>query len=70
MSSKDLGRLRPQKKHSKHNRIEELLAEEYFSSISAPNKGFVRFEGCHHFVVMNRSDLFLRELLAYVRPLL
>ena len=46
------------------------LAEEYFSTISAANKGFVRFEGCHYFVVMNRPDLFLLELLAYVRPLL
>jgi hypothetical protein len=25
---------------------------------------------CHHFVVMNRPDAFLRELLAHVRPLL
>jgi pimeloyl-ACP methyl ester carboxylesterase len=54
--------------HDQQTPIE--LAEEYFSTISAPNKGFVRFEGCHHFVVMNRPDLFLRELLAHVRPLL
>jgi len=33
-------------------------------------KKFVRFEGCHHFVAMNRPDLFLRELLLHVRPLL
>lgn len=46
------------------------LAEEYLAAISAPHKGFVRFEGCHHFVVMNRPGLFLRELLAHVRPLL
>jgi pimeloyl-ACP methyl ester carboxylesterase len=46
------------------------LAEEYFSVIAAPNKEFVRFEGCHHFVVMNKSDDFLRELVTRVRPLL
>jgi pimeloyl-ACP methyl ester carboxylesterase len=46
------------------------LAEHYFASIVAPRKGFVRFEGCHHFVVMNRPDDFLRELVAHVRPLL
>jgi pimeloyl-ACP methyl ester carboxylesterase len=54
--------------HDQQTPIE--LAEEYFSTISAPNKGFVRFEGCHHFVVMNRPDLFLRELLTHVRPLI
>ncbi|HEY1724783.1 MAG TPA: alpha/beta hydrolase [Steroidobacteraceae bacterium] len=46
------------------------LAEEYLASISAPHKGLVRFEGCHHFVVFNRPDLFLHALLAHVRPLL
>jgi pimeloyl-ACP methyl ester carboxylesterase len=46
------------------------LAEEYFASIVAPRKEFVRFEGCHHFVVLNRPDAFLRELLVRVRPLL
>jgi len=46
------------------------LAERYFAAIDAPHKKFVRFEGCHHFVVMNRPDAFLRELLAHVRPLL
>lgn len=54
--------------HDQQTPIE--LAEEYFAAISASHKGFVRFEGCHHFVVMNRPDLFLRELLARVRPLL
>jgi pimeloyl-ACP methyl ester carboxylesterase len=54
--------------HDQQTPIE--LAVEYFSNISAPTKGFVSFEGCHHFVVMNRPDLFLRELLAHVRPLL
>jgi pimeloyl-ACP methyl ester carboxylesterase len=54
--------------HDQQTPIE--LAEEYFATISAPSKAFVRFEGCHHFVVMNRPDLFLRELLTRVRPLL
>jgi pimeloyl-ACP methyl ester carboxylesterase len=46
------------------------LAERYFATIRAPHKEFVRFEGCHHFVVMNRPDDFLQELLTRVRPLL
>lgn len=46
------------------------LAENYFSSIVAPHKEFVRFEGCHHFVVINRPDDFLQQLLIRVRPLL
>lgn len=46
------------------------LAEEYCAAITAPHKALVKFEGCHHFVVMNRPELFLRELLARVRPLL
>jgi pimeloyl-ACP methyl ester carboxylesterase len=46
------------------------LAERYFASIVAPHKEFVRFDGCHHFVVMNRPEAFLRELVARVRPLL
>jgi len=44
------------------------LAENYFAEIIAPHKEFVRFESCHHFVVMNRPDDFLRELLTRVRP--
>jgi pimeloyl-ACP methyl ester carboxylesterase len=44
------------------------LAQQYFDAITAPVKAFVRFEGCHHFVVFNRPDLFLNELLAKVRP--
>jgi pimeloyl-ACP methyl ester carboxylesterase len=54
--------------HDQQTPIE--LAEAYFASISAPHKKLVRFEGCHHFVAMNRPDLFLRELLLHVRPLL
>jgi pimeloyl-ACP methyl ester carboxylesterase len=46
------------------------LAQPYYDAIEAPQKGFVRFEGCHHFVVFNRPDAFLRELLTHVRPLL
>lgn len=45
------------------------LAEQYFASIRAPHKEFVRFDGCHHFVAMNRPDLFLRELVMRVLPL-
>ncbi len=44
------------------------LAEDYLATIRAPQKGLVRFEGCHHFFVMNQPDWFLRELLAHVRP--
>jgi len=44
------------------------LAQEYFAAIEAPHKAFVRFEGCHHFVVMNRPLDILRELLARVVP--
>jgi pimeloyl-ACP methyl ester carboxylesterase len=44
------------------------LAEEYFASIEAPHKEFVRFDACHHFVVMNRPHDVLRELVARVIP--
>lgn len=44
------------------------LAQEYFAAIEAPHKEFVRFEGCHHFLVMNRPQDFLRELVARVVP--
>jgi pimeloyl-ACP methyl ester carboxylesterase len=44
------------------------LAERYYARIRAPHKEFVRFEGCHHFVVMNRPDDFLRELVTRVLP--
>ena len=46
------------------------LAEQYFAAIRAPHKEFARFERCHHFVVFNRPNDFLRELLVRVRPLL
>ncbi|MGH6869926.1 MAG: alpha/beta fold hydrolase [Rhizomicrobium sp.] len=41
------------------------LAEAYFATVSAPRKAFVRFEGCHHFVVFNRPHAFLEQLLAH-----
>lgn len=44
------------------------LAEEYFAAVAAPHKEFVRFDGCHHFLVMNRPREFLRELAARVIP--
>jgi pimeloyl-ACP methyl ester carboxylesterase len=44
------------------------LAQEYFASIRAPHKEFVRFEGCHHFFVMNRPRDFLEELVTRVIP--
>ncbi|WP_395395930.1 alpha/beta hydrolase (plasmid) [Novosphingobium sp. BL-8A] len=46
------------------------LAEDYFGRLKSPAKGFVRFEGCHHFVHINQPDDFLRELLAHLQPLL
>lgn len=46
------------------------VAEKYFLSITAPHKEFVEFEGCHHFVAMNRPHDFLRELVTRVRPLI
>jgi pimeloyl-ACP methyl ester carboxylesterase len=44
------------------------LAEEYFQRIRAPQKEFVPFIGCHHFVAINRPDDFLRELVGRVLP--
>jgi len=46
------------------------LVEEYFAAIEAPHKELVRFEGCHHFFVMNRPQEFLRELVVRVLPCL
>jgi pimeloyl-ACP methyl ester carboxylesterase len=57
--------------HGSHDQQTPIeLVTEYFEAISAPHKAFAEFDGCHHFVVMNRPDLFLRELLEKVRPLL
>lgn len=44
--------------HDQHTPTE--LAEQYFATVVAPHKDFVRFEGCRHFFVMNRPDTFLR----------
>jgi pimeloyl-ACP methyl ester carboxylesterase len=46
------------------------LAEQYFQTISAPHKELVRFEGCHHFLVFNRPQDFLRKLVERVYPYL
>ena len=46
------------------------LVEEYFSAIEAQRKEFVRFADCHHFLVINRPDDFLAELVGRVRHLL
>lgn len=46
--------------HDQQTPIE--LAERYFEMIKAPRKDFVRFEGCHHFVHMNRPGEFLDDL--------
>lgn len=46
--------------HDQQTSIE--LAERYFATIDAPRKAFVRFEGCHHFVHMNRPEAFLEAL--------
>ena len=45
------------------------LAEDYFASIAAPSKRFVRFEGCHHFVHMNRPEQFLEALVEHLTPI-
>ena len=42
--------------------------EEYVAEIKAPHKELVRFEGDHHFVVFNRSQVFLDELVNRVLP--
>jgi pimeloyl-ACP methyl ester carboxylesterase len=45
------------------------LAVEYFDTIEAPRKELVVFPGAGHNALFLRSDDFLRELLARVRPL-
>src|ERR1700678_2549294 len=44
------------------------LAQSYLDSIKAPSKGFVLIKGGHFAVFMN-SNQFLKELVAWVRPL-
>ena len=46
-----------------------VLAERYVESISAPRKAFVAIPGAGHFAVFMKSDEFLEELVARVRPL-
>src|ERR1700682_4624033 len=45
------------------------LARQYLESIKAPRKEFVLIKGGGHFAVFMRSDQFLQELVARVRPL-
>jgi pimeloyl-ACP methyl ester carboxylesterase len=45
------------------------IAEQYIADITAPVKQMVRFEHCHHFVVFNRPNEFLSELLDWVHPI-
>jgi pimeloyl-ACP methyl ester carboxylesterase len=45
------------------------LARDYLESIKAPRKEFVPIKGGGHFAVFMRSDQFLEELIARVRPL-
>lgn len=52
--------------HDQQTPIE--LAQAYLAAIDAPTKGFVAFEGCHHFVHVNRPDDFLDQLVAHLLP--
>lgn len=52
--------------HDQQTPIE--LAESYFATIKAPEKALVRFEGCHHFVHINKPDEFLEQLVAHLLP--
>jgi pimeloyl-ACP methyl ester carboxylesterase len=45
------------------------LAKSYLDSISAPRKDFVVIPGEGHFAAFIKSDVFLKELIARVRPL-
>jgi len=45
------------------------LARQYLESIKAPRKEFVLIKGGGHFAAFMRSDQFLQELVAGVRPL-
>jgi pimeloyl-ACP methyl ester carboxylesterase len=45
------------------------LVEEYFPTIQAPEKELVVLKDCGHVAVWSRSDVFLDELVARVRPL-
>ncbi|HEY4310947.1 MAG TPA: alpha/beta hydrolase [Pirellulales bacterium] len=45
------------------------LAKKYLDSIIAPRKAFVTVPGVGHFAMFIKSDEFLKELVARVRPL-
>ncbi len=45
------------------------LARDFVNSIRAPRKTFVTIEGAGHFAVFMKSDFFLKELVARVRPI-
>jgi len=45
------------------------LVDEYFSTIQAPEKELVLLKDCGHMAVFSKSDVFLKELIARVRPL-
>lgn len=45
------------------------LVEEYFPTIQAPQKELVLLKDCGHVAVWSKSDVFLKELVARVRPL-
>ena len=45
------------------------LAKSYLDSISAPLKDFVVIPGEGHFAAFIKSDEFLKDLIARVRPL-
>lgn len=45
------------------------LARDYFDMLEAPHKEFVVLEGGGHAALLTMPDVFLRELLARVRPL-
>jgi pimeloyl-ACP methyl ester carboxylesterase len=45
------------------------LARDFLNSLRAPRKAFVAVEGGGHFAVFMKPDVFLKELVARVRPL-
>ena len=45
------------------------LVKEYFSTIEAPKKELLLLKDCGHMAVLSKSDVFLNELVARVRPL-
>lgn len=52
--------------HDQQTPIE--LAETYFAAVEAPKKAFIRFDGCHHFVHVNKPDEFLEQLVTHLLP--